>query len=1021
MGLTLVHLGDIHFKEENNYIINNSDMFSNYLINEIDQPKKVLFLITGDISFSGKEEEYEIAHKYFKNVEKKLIQKVASLEIVDFVFVPGNHDCNFNLSSGSRDKHVEGIKENKYNYLGEGDGSIINECCKVQKQFFEFTKYFENNYKILYNDKLLFISKFTFKEFNIIINCLNTSWISEKDEKSNLFFPIKKYNLSDYQENNSIRISCLHHPINWQNPKESDHSDLIKELEENSDLILTGHEHDLEIINKKDIKKSKNTYYFRNDIFQGQDRDKGKNNYTLINYDKGTEWNFKHIIFQDGFYKESQNETLNILPFREIKIREQFYNELNKLEFKLKHPNYRGEINLDDIFIYPHCDIYNENYEIIRKGKVKEILNKKNYLYIIGEEQIGKTALLDKYFVNKYEDGYYPLILKGRDLKHRKIEKLIKKSFKNQYIDDIGKYKSLKIGKKILLIDNLDKSKLSPQKIDQILSKMQDWFLKIVITVSNEYFYKKYSKKKHSMVLEDFYHIKLLPFGYEKRNELIKKWLKLGNDDIEIEKKKYINKIEKMEDKLNNILLEGTVPYYPIFILNILQTIGLKDTDIKLTSYGYCYNQLIKNAIKDEILPDKIDGIMNFLSHFAYHLYEKDTKKLSYKEMKNFFSTYENEYNLPINNNKLLKLLVDTKILSKKNNSYLFNYKYIYYFFVGRYFARNINKNNIEDKIIKMCDNLYNQENANILIFITHFTDNDFILNELIKNLKGLFDDYNVESLEKQNTVFFDDLFSKIPKLIIEEKKDVFKNRTKALKDKDKIENIKKKDNKSKEIKKDETFYNINKVIKIIEIIGQIFKNRHSSLKKNKIKKLFKASCNTGLQLLNFLLSQLKNDFDLLSNKISKIIKDKKEYNEKVKSEEDINNEKIKSHVENFLLLIGYIESYGILMNITLSLGHSELVDVFGEVLEKEEYPSYDIIKMLTIMYFDNYIPFKLLKDFKNKHQKNLFVMRIIKELVVRYEYLHSVNYQERQKIADILKIKVEDQRKIEAKSKINK
>ncbi len=95
MGLKLLHISDIHFKcFKNHQFLDLDKDIQNEIELDLQDLKKEygkidIILIGGDIAFSGKEEEYQIADGWIKK-----ICEITGCEEVNVLTVPGNHDVD---------------------------------------------------------------------------------------------------------------------------------------------------------------------------------------------------------------------------------------------------------------------------------------------------------------------------------------------------------------------------------------------------------------------------------------------------------------------------------------------------------------------------------------------------------------------------------------------------------------------------------------------------------------------------------------------------------------------------------------------------------------------------------------------------------------------------------------------------------------------------------------------------------------------------------------------------------------
>ena len=158
-------------------------------------------------------------------------------------------------------------------------------------------------------------------------------------------------------------------------------------------------------------------------------------------------------------------------------------------------------------------------------------------------------------------------------------------------------------------------------------------------------------------------------------------------------------------------------PIYLITIIQILDNFASTSDKFTFTSFGYCYQALITSMLtkaKVNIQQD-LDGIFNFLSHLAFKLYSLESKKISSSEFSEFLKEYETKFN-PLRNIK--ETLITSGILYTPDNDILkFSQDYLYCFCCAKFIADNFSKHSSE--ISFLCENIHNEEKANILTEVT--------------------------------------------------------------------------------------------------------------------------------------------------------------------------------------------------------------------------------------------------------------------------------------------------------------
>lgn len=98
MELLLVHLTDIHIRDDEDLDVLSArtDSIGGAICNHITNPDEteVVFCVTGDLAFSGKDDQYAAASLILDEIYS-LINKRYPKVGIHSVFVPGNHDCDF--------------------------------------------------------------------------------------------------------------------------------------------------------------------------------------------------------------------------------------------------------------------------------------------------------------------------------------------------------------------------------------------------------------------------------------------------------------------------------------------------------------------------------------------------------------------------------------------------------------------------------------------------------------------------------------------------------------------------------------------------------------------------------------------------------------------------------------------------------------------------------------------------------------------------------------------------------------
>jgi predicted phosphodiesterase len=242
MKIKILHLSDFHFKADNL----SQDVVTSSLSMKIEELCKIdakpnLLIITGDIAFSGKQDEYKKAKEFIDKILKH-----SGIQIENVFIIPGNHDVD-------RSKIEAKFIKWWYSFCNESDlTDILTSADAFPKihattsAYFEFLQQYMSGKTILgkYGE---YVAKIPFgdKGYSLKIVGLNSALFCgyEGDDQKKLALGLAQVNACHEQINKQtdIVITCVHHPFESFHNCEKPSLNLIQRI---SDIILSGHVHD---------------------------------------------------------------------------------------------------------------------------------------------------------------------------------------------------------------------------------------------------------------------------------------------------------------------------------------------------------------------------------------------------------------------------------------------------------------------------------------------------------------------------------------------------------------------------------------------------------------------------------------------------------------------------------------------------------------------------------------------------------------------------------------------------------
>ena len=680
------------------------------------------------------------------------------------MLVPGNHDCCFSEDQKEfRSALIERCQKDDSSI----DKAIADSLLQAQTNFWDFY------HKLTGQEDTPFISYEVVHKCNdgteLIFHCYNTSLLSNIHEQvGTLMIPCNKFLPSRNESTSSIVISLYHHNTGWLNPSHNKKA-FEKHLLETSDIVLCGHEHVRQELIKSDIGNGDKILYFESSAFQ----DNRQSEFAINVIDTELGKLQRHVLKYadsekptDRIYKDTQLEEEDIKRrIKGIIINSQFEQTLLKLPIPIIHP-IKGNLALNDCYEFPDLEpqvgkdtdiaVYLDSIDIVEDSGLDY-----KVLGIEGASRSGKTSLLKMLYFRFYQKGIFPLFLGGNEIADvRLLPDLYKKKYKEQYNEknrSYDFYSQLDREKRVALIDNIERSKLNEEGLQKLYEKLLSFFDKIVFTVGDRI--NVANIMATTSVDDNYRQYRLLSLGCIKRNRLIEKWLRLGMKPETINQQVLEEEVKSVYNTVSMLLGEQFISPYPFFLMSLLQSLNeaAKSVETQQTFYAYCYKSLLISSLMSiKLDPNKQRELLNFLAVTAFDVFKKHkkTNHISHDEFSEIFKEYKSKFIFSYNSiEECLEKLTSSNIMECVEGYYIFSSKYIYYYLAAEELAKIIKKPEGEDIVNKLCENIYDEESANILIFLVYHTRDANLLEMLILTGMYPFDKYPTVTLSANDPI----------------------------------------------------------------------------------------------------------------------------------------------------------------------------------------------------------------------------------------------------------------------------
>ena len=1005
MKILILHLSDIHIraKKESNHILARAGAIAATL-NEYPSCDIILIAISGDIAFSGKSEEFETAKTFFASLSEGITRNLGSKPI-HFAIVPGNHDCDFSTTDTVRNSVIFSLKEGQ----PASDGKVIRALTVAQDAFFDFAKSYSPSTYANPPQQLLSELKIQIADQSILINCINTAWMSELHEKQGTL--IAPVTVGPNQEKADLVISIFHHPFNWFAAESA--RQFRSFIESSSDVILTGHEHVVGHTSQAGIDGESNELIEGGEL-QG-DGHSTASQFNIVLVDSTS----KQFEVNQYLWKKTEyfkDKTSGIKPLRRnqrlqqihFPISDEFQEYLNDPGVNLTHPR-ESNLTLDQIFVYPDFKRVGPSSDPnspVLVGGVKlidELIAAKRVLFT-GNEKSGKTSLAKRLFFEYHKNGMVPILLQGRDINtgtENRLKRLVAAAVEQQYSNDSGtRYAQTPQTARVVLIDDFQHASLNAQGKDEFLNLLADHAAHLVLFTDDlTPLGDMVSVATNPGPLFKSTILQIMEMGFAKREQIIKRWVSLGQEHS-ISDEDLIRETNRIANGISNMLLQNVIPAHPLTIISIIQLHELNSPNKTAQgTYGYFYEMMLTSAIGRTWKAHDVDKIYTYLSAFAYELFGQSIPTLSHDKLKIFSAEYNKTYATIIDLDDTLKKLCDCRILTRTSDSYEFRYKYLYYYFVARYFRDNLDDPEsgeaIRTHIERMTAAVYVEEHSNILIFFSYLVKTPIIIDAILKNAKELYKEHSWCDMEGDVAFVTSSPLNQLKFSI--DATDAKVSRQEALQRRD--ERVLDKTAPDEHRMQHQTLelQKINAAFKTLEILGQIARNFSGSLKADVKTRLTEECYGLGLRTLRVWLTAFQTNAPLLRRYLNDFL-NKEEGPVADATERD-------KQITMFIFVIVEIFSFSILKKISSSVGTEELAEIYSRILNLHPTKSVELLNIAIKLDHFNHTPMQEILDFHKLNEGDYFLTTMLKLMVLEHLYMFPVERESRNRLCDKLGI----------------
>lgn len=743
MKVLFLHLSDIHIKSETTVEILKIDSIIQAIRQCYNNIDACLVIVSGDISFSGEKEQFLIASDFLYKLRKSICYEFKIENYYTYI-VPGNHD----ISNINQDRN--GVELSEIQRKRKFDELIEVELTHLDN-FFDFSSKI-CPYK--YN-KLINIKNFKFRNgYTIRINLINSAPFSlyggTNEDKGKHYLPHDFMKLLESNEENCI-ISIMHHGPEWFIDDCKQY--LNRVLFKTSNIIFLGHEHyshnGTTSIEGNDLVQVSTAIAYK-DIYAEEEGFNALLLDTEKNVIEGEKFVWNGNIFDPySTFKPISISSKGIFGLSYSKKFQEF----------LKNDNINlGIEDIEEYFIFPSLEIeekvLSEKGKKIKKKIIKrytdflKILDENNSIIIKGSSWSGKTTLAKMLCLHLLKD-YIPVFIDSHDITLKTdlinyngfFEQILKYQFDNKI--SFNELMQTPLNKKVILID--DSHLIQHKDFGEFLKEIQRKF-KCIIFKDDSFNFDLKTQIEESIFNDEHVVLSILPFYYNKREELISKLCKT---------KYNINTYEQLAKEINEDI-NKQISYFqltPAFINKYVYYYlfsAEKNNNEMGNIWSAVFEANIIGLIKENKYEYDVSEVLVILDYVAYYMYVMKQPEISELEFMECIDKYNQEFSYDLKGVAILDIAQKARLINYNGNKIHFIDRNIFAYFVAKYFNREITNGEL-DSFDELLNKITIGINSDIVLFIIYLTSNIKIIKEILQQCQILMKGKIEFSIEEDN------------------------------------------------------------------------------------------------------------------------------------------------------------------------------------------------------------------------------------------------------------------------------
>jgi hypothetical protein len=748
MNIIVVQLSDIHLSmNKPNPLISRTEKLAAAVAAVADDCEYMVAIVTGDIAFSGHEKEYLIALSFFEQLNSQIERARTGHPLplrMAIIPVAGNHDCDFSVERNTRMLVLRGL---------QGDSSCVDEsvvrtCVETQAAFDDFVRILrERGFCPWPTQKGLLHESYAISigPYSIDLTCYNSAWCSVLREKPGTLVPPIAGDMALRAQHATISIAAFHHPYNWFTPEGA--RQFKSKIEETHDFVLTGHEHSSSGRQISGL-SGEELMYVEAAALQDSDNAASSGFHAFLIDLATRKQRYHRFVLEDNTYtlmKKDNGRQNGELSWAEFPINRRRNSALS--QFSENHQTYLEDAGvnvwhrsasrprLSQIYVPPDATQIGYKPDVlprtIRSAKLLDHLIKGGSFLVTGDNYSGKTSLAKMLCQRFRALECIPLLLQPtkRIGNAGRLKDALSAAFESQYQGSQTDFFQTPREKRVVLLDDFERIAVIARDRENLVTWLQLHSDRVLLFANDLQIDLADLTNPQDHALQQ---LRLQPFGYLNRHDLIERWVGADPDEKECQ---IARRTAEVTRTIDQVLGRGFIPAYPVYILAVLQASEASiPIEASISTHGYYYELLIRAELLKDTSSKDYDVLTGYLAFVAYQVFtEGAAVSGTGADYQRYHNQYQERYDIMLSYDGIMSNLTKRNILQCHNDLVKFRYKYIYYYFVATYLRDHLDDNEVRETVRRLASTTERAENADILIFLAHVSKAPFIVESLLE------------------------------------------------------------------------------------------------------------------------------------------------------------------------------------------------------------------------------------------------------------------------------------------------